>query len=217
MSLTDAGGRHGQNPDYFWSLIRRGDGCWPWAGTPASGGYGRLKWGGRQVRAHRVAWELTHGPVPPGLVVMHKCDNRLCCNPAHLEVGTQRDNILDMHTKGRWANLKGERHYRASLSDADAFEIRVLGALGWGLRDLARLFGVSEAVVRFVMEGRTYRHLPMHRDAKFANAPPKPGRSSTSFVATLRRGRSPGESTGKPAVQIKAASQPVNNAGRGEG
>jgi hypothetical protein len=53
-------------------------------------------------RSHRAAWKLTHGPIPDGLQVLHRCDNPPCCNPAHLFLGTQQDNIADMHKKGRY-------------------------------------------------------------------------------------------------------------------
>lgn len=198
----------------FWTLTipEPNTGCWLWMGYASGSGYGRVMRGGRNAQAHRVAYELAHGPIPAGDVVMHSCDNRLCVNPAHLRVGTQVENMRDMHSKGRAPNRKGERNHNASLSDADAFEIRVLGALGWEQSDLARLFGVSQHVARFVLEGRTYRHLPIHRDAKFANTPPQPGRSSTSFIAKQRDGRSRLEPTGNTTQQVKTACRTVNNA-----
>lgn len=78
--------------------------CWNWEGAPAEGGYGGLtvsRVRRSALRAHRVSWELHNGPVPDGLSVLHKCDNRKCVNPSHLFVGTQRDNVIDCLTKGR--------------------------------------------------------------------------------------------------------------------
>jgi endogenous inhibitor of DNA gyrase (YacG/DUF329 family) len=84
------------------------DACWPWTGPVTKWGYGRATRAHRTHNAHRLAYEATHGPVATGQVVMHTCDNRLCCNPAHLKAGTQRENMIDMHSKGR------SRHQKAA-------------------------------------------------------------------------------------------------------
>ena len=96
----------------LWKYVtKRGpDECWNWFGKSMIRGYGLLGIGGRKdgkMLAHRVSWILANGPIPEGgpephgYVVMHTCDNRLCCNPAHLRLGTQYDNIEDMNRKGR--------------------------------------------------------------------------------------------------------------------
>ncbi|WP_083195220.1 HNH endonuclease signature motif containing protein [Pararhodobacter sp. CCB-MM2] len=74
--------------------------CWPWTGSTAKG-YGQLWVGKTNVRAHRLAYEIANGPVPVDLMVRHKCDNPLCCNPAHLEVGTHEENMRDKAVRGR--------------------------------------------------------------------------------------------------------------------
>lgn len=69
--------------------------CWPWLGPVGEDGYGRVYVGGGRSRGvHRVAYELKIGPIPEGLVIDHLCRNRACCNPAHLEPVTNRENIL---------------------------------------------------------------------------------------------------------------------------
>jgi hypothetical protein len=91
-------------PAHFWSRVdasRGADSCWSWTGALDSGGYGQCGRDRRLHKTHRVAWMLTHGEIPDGLVVCHHCDNRRCCNPAHLFVGTQGDNVRDMVRKGR--------------------------------------------------------------------------------------------------------------------
>lgn len=88
----------------FWSKIRKaeGDGCWEWTAARFPKGYGKFAIGSRNIEgAHRMAWLLTSGPIPEGLFVCHRCDNRICCRPNHLFLGTPGDNVRDMLAKGR--------------------------------------------------------------------------------------------------------------------
>ena len=80
----------------FWGRVAVGpsDECWPWLGALTNWGYGRPTFAGRAVYAHRLAYELVVGSVPEGLVLDHLCRNPCCCNPAHLEPVTERENIL---------------------------------------------------------------------------------------------------------------------------
>lgn len=86
----------------FWRQVdrREPDACWPWTGATIKG-YGHSHWGREHYYAHRKSWELAFGPIPDGMVVRHRCDNPPCVNPAHLEVGTQADNVADMIARGR--------------------------------------------------------------------------------------------------------------------
>ncbi len=89
----------------FWSRVDRSGGskaCWPWRGS-SGGDYGQfLAPDGSAHKAHRLAYELTHGStIMPGLLACHHCDNPPCCNPAHIFIGTRQDNARDMHRKGR--------------------------------------------------------------------------------------------------------------------
>lgn len=88
----------------FWGRVRKtvdAGACWPWLGGRAGCGYGMLRWQGRLTYAHRLAFELAHGPLLPGQVVRHRCDNALCCRPSHLAAGWPRDNSADMVRRGR--------------------------------------------------------------------------------------------------------------------
>lgn len=88
----------------FWQRVRVTGRCWEWQGARCIKGYGKLWARGRHYKAHRLAYELAWDDIPPGMQVMHACDNPPCVNPAHLRVGTARDNTHDMIRKGRYVN-----------------------------------------------------------------------------------------------------------------
>lgn len=128
--------------------------CWLWTGSKQNGGYGTMWAGGRVRTTHRVAYEVFNGEIPNGLLVCHKCDNRACVNPAHLFVGTHKDNAMDMAKKGRCAlqragmqRPRGESHPKAKLSYNIAKLIRCDLARNESQLDVARKYGVSQATV----------------------------------------------------------------------
>lgn len=145
--------------DRIWSLVdaKGPDDCWPWIETAEEGTYGRLSVGGVVVAAHRVAYELSHGPIPAGQVVRHTCDNRPCCNPAHLVVGSQLDNMRDAVERGRLR--RGSQKWNAKLDEAKVREIHRLRAAGMLQADIAARFGVHATTVRHILSGRRWRHV----------------------------------------------------------
>ena len=88
-----------------------GTSCWLWTGAKFQNtGYGQIQIEGSPKRVHRVVWEMVKGPIPIGLLVLHKCDVRHCINPSHLFIGDQQANVDDMAAKGRKKVSFGERH-----------------------------------------------------------------------------------------------------------
>ena len=87
----------------FWDNVNMTGNCWLWQGGKTDSGYGIVSASPNPWRtAHRVAWELTNGPIPKGLFICHHCDNRLCVRPEHLFLGTAKDNLRDAIKKGRF-------------------------------------------------------------------------------------------------------------------
>lgn len=128
----------------FWRLVDQTGECWQTRGKS----YARIWFGGKQTGGHRVAWELTYGPIPAGLDVLHKCDNPRCVRPEHLFLGTAKDNAMDAARKGRYKWAK--------ITMADAQKIRSLAADGYDRTQLAHMFGVNRDIVRNVLTYRTF-------------------------------------------------------------
>jgi hypothetical protein len=140
--------------DHFWIKVDKSAGpkaCWPYSRLDRLG-YGRFERKGPLVFAHRCAWIFTQGPIPTGLDVLHRCDNRRCCNPAHLFLGTHQENMLDMHRKGRQP--------KAKFTPDQIREIRVELATNNTYRgfqkELADRYNVGDSQIWAIKAGRTY-------------------------------------------------------------
>lgn len=135
--------------------VDRSGECWLWTGGINDNGYGRTCIGGKILYVHRVAWQAAHGPIPAGLFVCHRCDVRLCVNPAHLFLGTTTDNIRDAARKGRVAH--GERRPEAKLTAEIVREIRDAYARGdVSQQALAERFSVCRGTIAPVVRSRTW-------------------------------------------------------------
>ncbi len=112
------------------------------------------------VGAHRFSWELHFGPVPGGLLVCHRCDNRRCVNPGHLFLGTAADNTADMIAKGRGNWARGEAHGASKLSESDVVDIRELHDVeGFSQTTLACAFGVTHVAIWRIVRGKRWAHV----------------------------------------------------------
>ena len=134
-------------------------GCWEFQGCKLKDGYGligRKRLDGKRAidRTHRVMWEIVFGPIPEGLWVLHKCDNPPCCNPAHLFLGTQFDNMADMYAKGRGVNNVGEKNSNAKLTQEQVEVIRADDRLQ---RVIAAEYGVVKQTISWIQTGKTWK------------------------------------------------------------
>ena len=143
----------------FWPKVTRGrpDQCWEWNAHRNPQGYGKFQIRRQSTVAHRVAWQITNGPIPDELHVLHKCDNPPCCNPEHLFLGTDADNRADALAKGRVRVAVGTACHTARLTEADVQRIRSSAKTG---KALARQYGVWDTTIYDIRNGKTWKHVP---------------------------------------------------------
>lgn len=156
----------------FWEKVDRSGECWLWMGTRYKTGYGQIKVKDKTLKAYRVAYELTYGPIPKGLMICHKCDNPPCVRPDHLFSGTGQENHDDQKTKGRtltgdrnWTRIhpervrRGEKATKAKLTESQVRAIysRILD--GERPYSLAREYGVTYQTIYSIVVGKSWRHL----------------------------------------------------------
>jgi hypothetical protein len=159
-----------QTPESFLARVNQGpvDSCWDWAGSCNSTGYGSISWNGRVVVAHRVAYHLANREIDlltgfrePGRAkqygefVLHQCDNKRCCNPAHLRLGTMQQNQMEAYARRRRAQPRS-KHSNARLPPDAVREIRRLYTAGYTQQALAQQYGVRQTTISKVVRGKTY-------------------------------------------------------------
>ncbi len=168
----------------FFGKVRQGPDCWLWIGAKSPDGYGSFWWDLVVQKSHRVSWQIHFGPIPDGLLVCHRCDNPSCVNPAHLFLGTAKDNTADCMQKGRRntpvghtrpADVvrriaaarretlrlhpevipRGVRSHRAKFTADQVREIRALYP-ATSARRIAKQLGVATTTITGIVHRRTY-------------------------------------------------------------
>lgn len=167
--------------DRFWSKVDKAGSYWLWLGYLDKDGYGTFSLShAKAIRAHRYSYALTHGDIPNGLLIRHRCDNPACVRPEHLEAGTQKQNIADMDARGRrprgfkrpngtgdkhWMRrhpdriARGGRHGCAKLNDQSVAIIKKRLSLGETHRSLAAEFGVTRSAIGLIARGKHWKHI----------------------------------------------------------
>ena len=145
--------------------------CVEFAGARIRFNYGTIGHAGKNLKAHRAAWMVHFGEIPAGCFVLHRCDNPPCINPAHLFLGTHKDNMRDMVCKRRQAvgirqgqhihphrTARGERHGRHTLTSTEVEMIRLLDAF-LKQRESAKLFGVCRSTIGRIIRRQYWAHV----------------------------------------------------------
>jgi hypothetical protein len=154
--------------DRFMKYVEtKSNGCWLWTGGTTHSGYGVFYAGTSpdgsrcQANSHRWIYEHHNGPIRDGLFVCHTCDCKSCVNPAHLFLGTNSDNIRDAVRKGIQVGGRnvGTSNGRAVLTPKQVLKIRALREKGWTTTKLAKLFGLSDVHIGYIIKRKAWAHI----------------------------------------------------------
>lgn len=137
--------------DYFFQYAKPGgeDDCWLWIGNIDEDGYGHGMFARKRLRAHQLAYRLFVGEIPPGVLILHLCSIRACCNPKHLRLGTAQENMIQALTEGRLGRV----------TPAQVREIRTEHASGQSINKIAQTRKLPYATVHNIVSRKTWKFL----------------------------------------------------------
>ncbi len=145
--------------DFFDHVLPNGD-CWEWVVATFPNGYGRVRYKGKMMQTHRMAYIFKYGQIPDGKLVCHTCDNPLCINPDHLFLGTSLDNTHDMIKKGRAIYFKGEQVWKHKLKEQQVIDIRSkYASKRYTQQQLADEYKVSRHTIFSIIYKKTWKHI----------------------------------------------------------
>jgi hypothetical protein len=136
-------------------------GCWIWTATTNQDGYGRFRFRGKLMGAHRFSMMIYTEQENKNMCVCHTCDNPCCVNPAHLFFATHKENMEDKSRKGRvgFNPVKGTQHHNSKLTECDILKIRELLSSGLSQSKIGLLYGVSQGCIGTINQGITWKHI----------------------------------------------------------
>lgn len=139
--------------------IIKQDGCWGWKGSKNRHGYGEIKVNRIHMNASRAAWIAYKSEIPENMYVLHTCDNRACCNPEHLWLGTAKDNMQDMIKKGRNKNLKGSACPWATINEDIVLDILDMLKKNINTREIAKKYNIKLSMISDIKTGHRWTHV----------------------------------------------------------
>ena len=148
--------------EYFFkqiSIENHINNCWIWIGNCNKQGYGKLTSKKKTWMSHRFSWMIYNGQIPPGLCILHKCDNPPCCNPDHLFIGTHKDNSKDMVIKKRNRDDRGSKHPMHKLNEQQVLKIRESIENGEQQSKLAIQYNVGPMTISNIKHRKSWKHI----------------------------------------------------------
>lgn len=149
------------NNNYERHVVRNGNECWGWNGPFAKHGYALARFNRKVRYASKISWMIHNGvdSIPKGIFVLHKCDNPICSNPAHLFLGTPKDNMQDKIKKGRSNAPTGDKHYNAKLTEDQVRDIRLRLASGQTGNSISILYKVTRSTISAIRCKKLWNNL----------------------------------------------------------